>query len=205
MRDDDTLHVINASAHAPTVSITGVNPLDDGTTLRLSWSTADADGDTVRATVLFSADGREWRPLATGVDQPYLDIDTSTLPGTSQGQFRILVTDGLLGADTRTTEPVAIADHAPELEIYRAGDVLEALSWDAEDGELDVSHLRWESDRDGALGAGDRVLLQDLKPGRHSIRLTGTDSRGNQGTTELELMVGGAAYLPTVRVGGGGL
>ena len=63
--------------------------------------------------------------------------------------------------------------------------------------ETEGAAVCWSSDRDGALGTGDQLLVADLRPGWHEITVTATDDDENTGSDTIGLHVGYRTYLPT--------
>jgi len=58
---------------------------------------------------------------------------------------------------------------------------------DPEDGALPGSSLRWTSSRDGSLGTGSPVAVDDLSDGTHLVRLIATDSDGASDTAAISI------------------
>jgi len=75
---------------------------------------------------------------------------------------------------------------------------LRATGYDAEDGPLGPGAYTWRSDRDGALGSGDEIVVDALSQGWHSITLTARDSDGRSAEQSVRLWVGSRLYLPVV-------
>ncbi|MCB0144629.1 MAG: hypothetical protein KDE50_32405, partial [Caldilineaceae bacterium] len=67
--------------------------------------------------------------------------------------------------------------------------VLEGSALDLEDGRLDDSVMNWSSDKQGALGAGPSVAVNNLQLGTHVITLTATDSNGNTGSASVTITI----------------
>ena len=140
---------------------------------RIRWTASDANGDPLRFTVLFSADGKgSWRGLDVDIEGNELVVDANALPGTSQGYIRVLATDGLNTGqgDSRGTDPrgrqaaSGTITHPADRAIWTPGTVLilAGSAYDTEDGFLDGSSLTWRSDRAGVLGTGTTVSLTEL-------------------------------------------
>jgi hypothetical protein len=75
---------------------------------------------------------------------------------------------------------------------------LAGYAYDPEDGPLADEALRWESDRQGALGSGRHLLVEALSPGTHQITLTATDSDGMTAQATIHVFVGTRLFLPLI-------
>jgi hypothetical protein len=200
---DQVLDSRQASANAPTVELT--SPAD-GATLSagpfpVEWTGADADGDALSYSLLYSNDGLNWETLAAGLTDTALELNTDQLPGGS-GQLRVVVSDGFLSGQDLIAVTVPL--HAPTASITQPGEgqvfhptqqvVLEGTAYDLEDGSLGDAAFAWSSDLDGALGTG-LSLAAELSTGTHVITLTVTDSDGMsaQAQRTIEIAEEGAA------------
>jgi hypothetical protein len=189
----------SVSANAPSVAINhpgrGVQ-LDQ--TATVSWTAADADGDTLTYSVFYSP-GRNaaWLPLADNMKETSLSVDTSTLPGGRSARVRVIAKDGVNSTSTEAGG-LFVQDKAPEVgirsssgeTIFGKGSPIELLggAFDAEDGMVDAKRLQWSS-RGRKLGAGHRLVLGDLGIGKHLIELRATDTSGRSSSAKFELQV----------------
>lgn len=199
------LAVRTVTATPPTVgsvSQTGGGSLPGSGDVTISWSGADADGDPLTASILYSIDdGTSWSALADGVQGSSFVVEAGLLTGTkgaATGRFRVLVSDGVQSAAADTTSFVA-PGQAPTLRIasplpgaryeFGQGVTLEAVALDAEDGVLDGASVVWSSNIDGALGTG-RMLGSRLRAGVHTLTVTATDGDGRTQTATTNVTVG---------------
>lgn len=67
--------------------------------------------------------------------------------------------------------------------------VLVGSATDNQDGEISGNGLKWTSNRDGDLGIGLELRLDNLSLGAHTISLTGTDAHGAKDQVSIELQV----------------
>ena len=103
------------------------------------------------------------------------------------------------------TDPFAVDEHSPMVTIAHpeAGSVISptltlmGYGYDLEDGELGGAALVWTSDREGELGTGSQVFVQNLVSGTHRLTLTVTDSHGY--STSASVIVGVDATVEEVR------
>jgi hypothetical protein len=195
------------SAHAPTVQFDPVGDVVTNT-LACSWTATDADGDTLSATLLFSADdGETWEPVASGVAGQRYALDATFWPETNQARLRILVSDGL-NTSAAQSNAFSVPARAPMAFIVAPGDstvvtpgepvLLRATGYDAEDGPLPQGAYAWTSDVDGVLGTGEELVAVALSQGWHTIALVATDSDGHASTDSIRVLVGHALRLPLV-------
>lgn len=207
---------ISVSASAPSVSLgeSSVTALSADAALPLSWTAQDSDGDDLVYTVLYSADdGTTWLPVATNLTESRYTLDLAEVPGGTDAWIRVEASDGFHTASD-TLGPFTVDDHSPLVAIVQpaAGSVVSptlallGYGYDHEDGELTGTSLVWSSDREGQLGTGSMVTVQDLLTGTHRLTLTATDARGHTATTSVRVGVetpvdpddGPRIYLPLV-------
>ena len=195
---------VSNNAPAVSVSLSG-----GGVVKTVNWTASDPDGDSLSYSVLYSNDNKQsWFAVAMDLTATTYGLDTSTLPGGTSAFVRILASDGVntgqgdAGPFAVTgKEPTALinapvngATYAPGQAVLLVGD-----GFDLDDGSLPESRLVWTSNRDGLLGTGRTLELDDLSEGTHTITLTVGDSQGNQATASITLAVRGpAVYLPMI-------
>ncbi|MEI6179182.1 MAG: hypothetical protein WCP31_00415, partial [Chloroflexales bacterium] len=150
----------SASANAPSVSLTAPTA---GSTLpsgpfQVTWTGADADGDTLSYSLLYSNDGgATWQTLATNLAGTSLALNTDQLPGGS-GLLRVVASDGFLSGQA-TSGALTVPRHSPVGQIvlptanqifYPTQQVtLQASGYDVEDGTLGDAAFAWASSLDG--------------------------------------------------------
>ncbi|RME46167.1 MAG: hypothetical protein D6791_08995, partial [Chloroflexi bacterium] len=198
----------SVTAHAPEVTVTYPNGGEMLTGMAtVTWTAGDADGDDLRYTVQYSADGgATWRALAVNLDNTRYEVDTRTIPGTTQALIRVLASDGVNTGQDQSDATFTVSRKGPEAFIIWPEDGaafapgtqvwLQGYGLDAEDGPLADTALSWSSNRDGFLGTGQELMLDNLSRGRHVITLSVTDTDGNVATDSITLYVGHRVYLP---------
>ena len=180
---------IPVSAAAPSVTISGGGVARQAATsvLPISWSGQDGDGDDLVYSVLYSTDnGDTWLPVAANLTETQYDLNLAEVPGGAQVWVRVEASDGFHTA-MDTLGPFVVDDHDPLAAIAQppTGSIVSptltllGYGYDQEDGELAGASLVWTSDREGQLGTGSMVFVQDLLTGTHRLTLTATDSLGH--------------------------
>jgi hypothetical protein len=190
-----------ASANAPGVTVTapvGGTVLPDGPFM-VTWDGTDLDGDPLTYSLLYSPDaGLTWQPMATGLGDEQLELNTDQLPGGS-ALLRVVASDGFLsGQDDSGAFTVPI--HAPSVQILLPDPdqvffptqqvVLQGTAYDLEDETLGDPAYVWSSSIDGVLGTGATLNTAELTAGTHVITLTATDSDGMAGQAQRNIVVG---------------
>jgi hypothetical protein len=158
-----------------------------GSTVTVRWRSRDADRNRRWYTVLYAADGAHFVPVATGLTRTSLRVDLTALPGGPHARFEVLASDGVRTAGDASDRTFAVAVKAPLVSIATPADKAElpagepisltGSALDLQDGSLDGSRLEWSSSIQGSLGTGVSVTAT-LKPGKHVITLTATNSAG---------------------------
>ncbi len=199
------------SDHAPQVTLTAPNSgALTGDEIAVSWAASDADGDTLEYLLEFSADGgASWETLAAELAATSIVLDAGWVPGTAQGRFRVVASDGINTAQDESDGLVSIPNKTPLAWITSPADrayfvpgqsvglVAEAI--DVEDGTLWDGSLVWTSSLSGTVGSGHMLHVTDLITGAHVITLTATDSGGAYAVDSLTIYVGvEPPALPTI-------
>jgi hypothetical protein len=185
------------SAHAPTVRLTTAKPG------RVAWKARDADGDTLLASVDYSADGgRSFRTVWSGPSTGRVSLPRALFGRSGNGEARVRVSDGFDQASA-TSKPFRAAGHAPDVQLDLPGKTLLASSplrlagsaYDDGFAPLGEHDLRWTVDgRDGA--GGPRGTVDGLAAGRHTVRLVATDSAGRRATARVRVTVAAVTPAP---------
>jgi hypothetical protein len=196
---------IEASANAPTVEILSptMGAVITDNDLTIEWSSFDADGDQLHATVFYSSDnGDSWNTIGINLTGDSLIIPGDQLAMSVGAMVKVSVSDGIWYAEdvsepfeVGNTEPfVAIMSppfqESPEFKMLMHR--LEAVAWDTEDGNLAPETAEWSSDVDGLIGMGSPldVDLSVLTPGCHNISVSFMDSNAALGTDTQEICAG---------------
>ena len=109
----------------------------------------------------------------------------------------------LVGAGAANNPPQASILYPKAGASFAVGTLvlLSGSAADPEEGQLPASGLSWYSSRDGLLGHGDYLLVNNLSQGNHLLRLLATDSQGYSGLAEVAVsIVQGGNNSPSVRI-----
>jgi hypothetical protein len=203
------LATVPVSAHAPSVTITAptAGQQVSGATL-IGWLASDADGDVLYHKLEYSHNGEDWQVLTGPSKETQFLVDFDALPGGGQARVRVITSDGVNTAQADSA-PFVVPTKAPEVYIdspvhgavYRPGTTitLSGSAYDPQDGMLTSdSALSWSSDRDGVLGSGAVLNLQDLSKGKHRITLSAVNSVGSTASASTGIFVAERVYLSLV-------
>lgn len=158
----------------------------------VTWHAMDSDGDALNYALDYSTDaGATWRVVDTNITTTSYDVNTAALPGTKNGLFRVVATDGVntVWDDTRATftvpmKPAKVHITSPGNGATLTSDqtiVLTGEGYDLQDGELTGNALIWwTSQVDGPMGFGPSASVR-LRPGDQTITLEGDDKEGKVG------------------------
>ncbi|HET7088809.1 MAG TPA: Ig-like domain-containing protein, partial [Anaerolineae bacterium] len=190
------------SANAPVVTITSPNGGENlsGGEVTLTWTASDADGDALTFTIDYSRDGgATWESLSGEITATQATLDLSLLPGTTQGKFRVWVSDGVnTGSDAsdgvfsvplKLPEIISIEPPSGATYVVSQTVTFEGVAFDVEDGLLGDAQLQWSSSLQGPLGTGGLLQTADLIAGTHVVTLTATDSHNNVATATTTITV----------------
>ena len=158
----------------------------------IAWDGYDADGDDLVYTLFYSSDGgKQWTPLRFEMKETRIMVDQRLLDdmaGSRTAMMKVLASDGVnTGIDVTETafaSPGAaphVAIQSPQNGIIIAENeplLLIGHAIDKEDGILRDAALLWSSDRDGRLGTGHRLRINNLSSGHHTITLVAIDRDG---------------------------
>jgi hypothetical protein len=175
--------------------------------VEIAWAAADADGDRLQATLLYSPDGIEWvpvvvnQPIEVGNEQRTV-FSSANLPQSlgANGLFKLRVTDGLNQSDAEFPQGMAFgAGSPPDVHVIspntnitvkeHSSVIFQASAWDLEDKLIPEANISWSSDLDGTIGTGRLFSYRRLSPGIHTLTLTGTDLSGSFTTKVIKVTV----------------
>lgn len=202
---------ISAGAAAPSVTILAPTPGAQlsGDAITVTWSAADADGDPLAFTLLYSIDdGATWRVADAGLEGASTAIARGNLVASGLARFLVLASDGIHTAVADMSGPFSLANEGPTAEILEPGSditiyrgqtlALDAFAYDADVGTLDGEQVQWTSNLAGPLGSGSQLSIEWLPVGVHTISVTAEDAEGETGVDGVTVTVieGPAVALP---------
>ncbi len=199
------------SASAPTVTVTSPaagSTLPASGSVTVAWNGTDSDNDTLTYSVSGTSDGGDtWQTLATNVTDTSVEVDARSLPGAAgDGRIRVTANDGANTGYGQTanltipSKPPTVTINSPDTGARAttlAAVPLDGSATDPQDGTLGDARLRWSSDRDGTLGTGGHLLVDDLTPGQHTLTLTATNAHGQTSSATTAITIGPDVPKPT--------
>lgn len=194
---------VNASANRPVIDGLTISQLTSAPNrFRATWRASDRDGNPLTYQLLYAPDGVQWTPVAIGLTGTQFDFSTEMLPGGNGGKFRLLASDGLLGASLDSGAvtvpkkgPISAMDAPTSLMAGRSFSAV-ATALDPEDGALGDGSVRWLINGQSA-GQGEELSLPGLPTGNYTLTLIATDSDGNESRTTQALAVTAPVINPT--------
>ena len=197
-----TLATVSAGAAVPNVAITAPNGGEflSGDTIQVTWTASDTDGDPLAFLVQFSPDnGATWETLAQNLTGTSVELDRSNIQTTSDGLFRVWVTDGIHTNRDTSDAVFRTATRRPEVEIIspQPGTVvavdqtlnLEVRAYSPNTGSLETDQIRWVSTVDGLVGMGEQVSVSGLTPGVHAFVVAVDDDTALQTASVTNVIV----------------
>jgi hypothetical protein len=162
----------------------------------MQWTASDADGDPLRATVEYSADGKNYRTLTTGVEGNEFRITAADLAHSDSARLRVTVNDGF-DETAIVTPPFRVPPSSPKVAILTPhsqqdvrGDVVLSATgqaWDDSGQYLTGKSLSWTADGT-FVGTGNTVDLPPLAPGVHTLSLEARDANGMIGRSTVAVI-----------------
>ena len=198
------------STHPPVVSNVTLQATASAatTSLPLTWSASDADGDLLAYDVYYSLDGgATLLPLQLSLAQPSTTVSIESLPG-GTAIFRVVATDGANTAFADSA-PFVMPQRAPAVRIdspangatIRFGQPLNFLGYalDPQDGPLGDDSLTWRIG-DDIVATGEIYEAMLLPVGVHQVTLTAVNSAGITASTTITVTVVDDLTLPGPQV-----
>lgn len=177
---------------------------------QIEWQGTDADGDPLRYAIQYSADGGQtWEYVASNLTAQSHTVNLTTLAGSDHALVRIVASDGVNTSHDNSDDVFSVGAKPPAPAIISPAEgdliapggmlILQGAGSDVEDGPLtDEVAFVWTSDREGPLGVGRILMIDDLRPGYHTITLRVTDSDLFSAETSVTIFIGTRPNLPLV-------
>jgi len=199
-KGNQEIHVNNLSGSAPKVAFTGITAGQKlGDRVTLTWEASDADGDKLTYQIWYYRNLGDMYLVATGVTGTSLDVDLTKLPGSGEGWFGILATDGGRTGMSETPKVSIpykapdILNHIPDGKQYKATGpiVIVGRVSDAQDGWLSDG-FEWYIDGNlVSSGSTLSIAPNTLTAGMHTITLKVTNSAGVSSSRDFVIEVVG--------------
>jgi hypothetical protein len=155
--------------------------------VRVVWS-GRCEGQPLRYMLRYSADGGQtFRAVAPSLSETEYVVDLDNLPGGDRCRFQVLATEGIRTGSAlsevfrvpRKTRRSTITSDSSKPEVQQGATLrLRGFAFSPDAGSADPRDLAWVSDRDGPLGIGPVLAVQNLSPGAHRISLHAPDGLG---------------------------
>jgi hypothetical protein len=138
-----------------------------------------------------------------------VSLDASDVGSTSEGRFRVWVSDGIHTTSDASDGSFSVPNHEPTVEILDPDTgttvaisqtvTLRGRAYDADTGSMAGEQLTWVSSLDGRLGYGATVSIEALTVGTHTITFRADDGEGGVAEESVEVtVVSGFSQLPAV-------
>ena len=199
------LATAKVSRNAPSVRIAKLKKKGDEVKVR--WRSRDRDGGRRTHSVLYSPDGKEYLPVATGLRGRSHTVELDQLPGGKKARIRVVANDGVL-TGSATSKTFKVRAKAPDVSIlapergatFDADDQVQLVAdvQDLQDQQFAAKDIVWRSDLQGELGTGPSLITR-LDAGSHEITATATNSGKRSGSASIRLDV--AAVPPLFDAG----
>ena len=204
------LKSVLAGSNSPTVNVTSPagGEVFSGSTITVTWTANDSDGDPLTFSVQYSPDnGASWEMVAQDLTGNSVVLDTINIAAgqPNQSRFRVWASDGI-HSGSGMSGPFTVPNHPPTVTItLPAHDVsvtisqtvaLEAEAYDIDQGTMDDASIQWTSNLDGLLGTGAQLSIASLTPGQHTVTVMATDDKGAQATDTVLVTVVGDVTPP---------
>ena len=205
------LGAVRVSAHAPNVTLLSPNRGRLGRRVTVRWRSSDADGDRRTFTVLYSANGKRFVPVAAGLRRRNrLRVDLRKLPGGTRGRFLVIASDGVRTGSDRSNRRLRVPVKPPSVTVQTPAEGAElppgvatpffAAVTDLQDLSFGASRIVWRSSLQGELGRGAGIAPA-LNPGTHEITVTATNRGGRSASASLTVTVPSVPPVFNVQVG----
>ncbi|GAB6094807.1 hypothetical protein JCM14469_10590 [Desulfatiferula olefinivorans] len=204
-----TVHIGNTPPTATIISpLTGTN-FDEGEFITFTGiATDDEDGTLTGASLVWSSS------LSGTFAVGATPAPINTLP-TGRHTITLSATDSNGAVTYSTPVVIRVGNTLPVVTIlspinhstFESGETIsfEGTGVDAEDGVLLDAALVWTSSREGVIGTGTSLSLDNLARGEHTITLTATDNDGAAGSASITIKAQNAPPVATLLAPADGL
>jgi hypothetical protein len=197
-RERETLHSIDVAKQAPRITLTWRSRDKPVTgTQKITWKASGASGLTYM--LRYSSDaGETFRMLADQLTESAQEVDFDSLPGGEKCLVQVLATTGartgIATSDTfrvppKRRRPVILSP--PDGQTFVRGQTVQFFGIASASGveRWSPEELSWSTSINGYLGAGSKLLVHTLSPGRHCIILRVDDGCGGEASSSIYITV----------------
>jgi hypothetical protein len=181
------------------LTVTEVRRSDGGTAFQVTWAVSE-EAPRLHYMLRFTPDdGQTWIPLANGIQEPRVDVESEFLLGVESARFQLAVSTGFRTTLVESKDAVAGPPLEREVAIVHpeAGARIEqgdpvwlvGATTTRLDGSQDLAYAYWTSNRDGFLADGLHAVVSELSIGRHVLRLGVEDRAGGEVTKTVVISV----------------
>jgi hypothetical protein len=201
VRDGTVIASRSRSRHAPKVRLLSPRPgrtVGTRGKVRIRWGASDRDHDPLVVYLDYSRDGgHTWGPIFAGPDRGHAVLPSNLLSHSTKARLRLQVEDGFNKTTvvskrfTAIGGPPAVRIASPAArERISADATLDLLgeAWDDRQSQLRGRSLRWFEGR-RPLGAGTRLSVTGLRPGRRVLHLVVHDRSGRVAADSVPIRV----------------
>jgi len=188
-KEEEEIYYRTVSENAPEVAFTGMpDPITISGQTTITWEASDADGDDLYFQLRYYRSEEDYYIIASDITETSYDIDLSDYPGTNNGYFMLLASDGIhVGYNEEsptvivpfkepifTSEQTEVPQYRLTEEIYFVADV-----YDKQDGWLDSDSIYWMLNGE-MYCSGDLIWIwpYELEPGVITFTCVAENSEG---------------------------
>jgi hypothetical protein len=189
VKDKEVMAKIDKSHFAPQIKEFNVEK-SKARELIFNWNIDDKDSEELSASILVSKDdGESFQPVASNRKGKTLRWNPQFMAGGIPLFFQLKVTDGFHVTKQYYEQKIVLEDKMPFVSIFSPQNneeiqpgqpfTIRGTAWDAEEGNLEDGNIVWTLDGK-KITTGRKGVVPGLKPGKHKIGITGTDSKQQQ-------------------------
>jgi hypothetical protein len=194
---------IDVEAGPPRLAVKPPIPMEkDANLMKVEWDGQHAQ--KLNYMLRYTHDGgKTWRAVAADLTASSYTVHLETLPGGDRCAFQVVASSGLR-TTTALTDYFEVKRKPRQARIlspnpgaaFRQGEsvVLVGRGFSPDFGTPEFAEVVWNSNLDGHLGVGFRVVTNTLSIGRHRITVSVPDGMGGEVSAGVAISVSGGAF-----------